>query len=187
MNTTDKKVLETVSGQLNVPDQWLYNLIRFESNFNPLARNKFTGARGLIQFMPSTASAMGFQGFSSIAKGSPTAADHLVSQYPDFSSQMQGPVLSYLKKYAPFPSEQSLYMTVFYPVARAWPINKEFPQNVQKVNPGIKTVYDYIKKVNSKFSVLPIAILLLIGISIYILQGESSIWHKQHKTRQILT
>jgi len=39
----------------------LYKLINFESGWNPAARNKISGARGLIQFMPSTARWLGFK------------------------------------------------------------------------------------------------------------------------------
>lgn len=177
MKLNDEKALQDVSLLLSVPREWLYNLIRFESHLDPLARNKISGARGLIQFLHSTAKGMGFKD-----------ADDLVSKYPDFASQIRGPVYTYLKKYLPFPTEQSLYMAVFYPVARTWPIDKAFPPNVQKVNPGIVTVHDYVKKVNKNFSVLPLfAIVAIVGISYYILQGESAIWHSHNRTTQILT
>lgn len=133
------KSLENLAKLLAVPPEWLNALITFESNFNPLARNKISGARGLIQFMHTTAQGMGFKD-----------ADDLISKYPDIDSQLSTPVYNYLKKYAPFPTKQSLYMAVFYPAARSWPLEKEFPANVKKVNPNIITVGDYVRKVEKR-------------------------------------
>lgn len=79
-----------------------------------------------------------------------TPADTLVTQYPDRASQIRGPVYDYLKTMMPFSSApQSLYMAVFYPAARNWPLNQQFPDSVQKVNPGIKTVQDYVNMVEA--------------------------------------
>jgi len=125
--------LETVAGLLNVNPSWLWALIQFESGGNPAARNPISGARGLIQFMHSTARAMGFKD-----------ADDLVNQYPTFDSQLTTPVYNYLKQWAPFPTKQSLYMSVFYPVARTWAPDTVFPDAVRKANPKIDTVQDYI-------------------------------------------
>lgn len=76
------------------------------------------------------------------------AADTLVSKNSDRISQLKGPVYNYLNGGAPYNSTpQDLYMQVFYPVARKWPIDKEFSPLVQKQNPGIRTVRDYVQKV----------------------------------------
>lgn len=131
--------LETVSNKLKVNPAWLWSLIRFESKSNPAARNPITGARGLIQFLHSTARSMGFKD-----------ADDLVKKYPTFDKQLKGPVYTYLKKYAPFTSKQSLYMAVFYPAARFWSSSTYFPANVRTSNPGIDTVQDYINFVEGK-------------------------------------
>jgi hypothetical protein len=89
--------------------------------------------------MDATARDMGFK----------DSAD-LVNKYPDFTSQMKGPVTQYLSKLAPFPSEQSLYMGVFYPAYRNKPAKTPFPAHVQAANPGIKTPADYIAWVRKR-------------------------------------
>jgi Transglycosylase SLT domain len=135
-----ENALATVSLKLGVPPSWLRNLIQFESAWKPDARNPYTGARGLIQFMPSTARALGFD-----------SADDLVAKYPDTVSQLLTPVLQYFQQPGnrpPYPTEQSLYMTVFYPAARSWSLDTVFPDTVRKVNPGIVKVGDYVNKVN---------------------------------------
>lgn len=139
--------LNQVSADLEISPEWLNALITFESAWNPLARNPTSGARGLIQFTNTTARGMGFD-----------SADDLVDLYPDSEEQLRGPVLNYLNRYRPFPTEQSLYMAVFYPDARYWPQSKEFPRAVQEANPGIKTPADYIRKVRYASSVKRITI-----------------------------
>lgn len=147
--------LETISKKLNVNPAWLWSLIQFESRGNPAARNPITGARGLIQFLHSTAKSLGYKD-----------ADDLAKQNPTFDKQLVGPVYKYLAQYAPFPSKQSLYMAVFYPAARSWPRSSFFPLPVRQSNPGIDTVQNYIDFVEGKKPVpKPIAFLALLAIA----------------------
>lgn len=133
------KALQEVSASLGIDPMDLYNLIKFESNWNPQAKNPNSSARGLIQFTDKTAQSLGYK----------DSLD-LVTKNKSIESQLYFPVLQYLSKFKPFPTKQSLYMSVFYPVARNWPLNKEFPDTVKKVNPGIVTVADYINKIDKK-------------------------------------
>lgn len=133
---SNETALKETAAKLGIPPEWLNALINFESAGNPQARNKISGARGLIQFMHSTARAMGFKD-----------ADDLVLKYPTYEAQLKKPVYDYLKPQAPFPTKQSLYMSVFYPVARKWTPETLFPALVRKQNPGIDTVQSYINKV----------------------------------------
>jgi hypothetical protein len=153
--------LETVSRKLDVNQAWLWSLIHFESGGKPDARNPISGARGLIQFMHATAREMGY-----------IDADDLYNKNPSFDKQLTGPVYLYLKKYAPFPTKQSLYMSVFYPVARKWDPATYFPALVRKQNPGIDTVQSYIDHVEgkpSKKTAAGLGVLLAIcGILYYI-------------------
>lgn len=79
-------------------------------------------------------------------------ADTLVDKYPTRIDQLKGPVLQYLKERSANSryngSDQDLYMSVFYPAYRKVPIDTPFSVKVQKQNPGIKTVRDYVNKVN---------------------------------------
>jgi soluble lytic murein transglycosylase-like protein len=54
--------LKDTAAALNMSWEPLYKLINFESAWNPKAKNPSSGARGLIQFMPSTAESMGYKG-----------------------------------------------------------------------------------------------------------------------------
>lgn len=155
MTKNEEKALEIVAIGLDVPPQWLKNLIQFESGWNPQATNKYSGARGLLQFTNTTAKALGYMD-----------ADHLVAEHPDSVSQLLGPVQAYFgmnnNTRGPYPTQQSLYMAVFYPAARKWSPLQAFPEYVQKLNPGIKTVQDYVNKINRKSAMTGAAFVALL-------------------------
>lgn len=139
MMPTDIQVpIDFVADQISVDPAWLTNLIAFESNFDPQAKNPRSSARGLLQFIDATARDLGFH----------DSLD-LVTQYPTFAKQMYGPVLTYLRRYAPFGSKQSLYMAVFYPMYRNADGDLEFPAHVVEANPGIETPADYVALVDA--------------------------------------
>lgn len=165
LTPSEEKALEAVAKDIGANSKQLYDLINFESKWNPQAKNPNSSARGLIQFIDSTARGLGYPGGSA----------ELISKHPTRISQLQGPVRQYLKPYGPFPTKQSLYMAVFYPVARTWSLTKEFPAAVQKVNPGIKTVGDYVAYVEKRSgeynqkgvmaaSLSPVGLLLLLSL-----------------------
>ena len=47
------------SKELGINPNWLMAVMEFESGLNPQAVNSVSGATGLIQFLPSTASGLG--------------------------------------------------------------------------------------------------------------------------------
>jgi len=155
LNLYQTQLINQVATDLKIANpEWLSDLIRFESGYDPKAKNPLSSARGLIQFIDSTARGMGFK-----------SSQDLVNKYPDFESQLFGPVTDYLKQYTPFPTEQSLYMAVFFPAARKYPANYPFSKifldvygsswsdkykRFERGNPGIKTPQDYINYVKKK-------------------------------------
>lgn len=134
------KKLQEISSRLGVEYNALYKLIKFESGFNPLVKNPYSSARGLIQFTNSTARSLGF-----------IDSEDLIYSHPTIVDQLQV-VEEYLSRYYPFKNNQSLYMSVFYPAYRNLDPNYIFPENVRSVNPGIKTIKDYVDKVEGKRS-----------------------------------
>ena len=123
-----------VAKAVGAPPFDLANLINFESagTFSPSVRNKISGATGLIQFIPSTARGLG------------TSTDQLAQMSK--VAQMRY-VQTYLKRktrIGPLNTVQALFMAVFYPVAMKWPMDKAFSAKVQRSNPGIVTVRDYV-------------------------------------------
>lgn len=137
LNPAEQQVLFEISRALYIVDaQWLYDLINFESGWDPQAKNPVSSARGLIQFIDSTARSLGA-----------TDSTTLVRLYPDRISQLQGPVYQYLSQYAPFLTKQSLAMSVFYPAYRNVDPDTAFPDSVIRVNPGIVTPRHYLDMV----------------------------------------
>ncbi len=134
-----------VAREVGTHPYYLADLIYFETarKFTSAIVNEESGASGLIQFTETTAERLN------------TSLEYLRS----LSEENQMPwVQLYLEQVAigawpddprpmPLDTKQRLYMSVFYPEARDWPLNKAFPANVQARNPGIKTVADYMAKV----------------------------------------
>ena len=140
LTVNQEKLLSGLASVLGVSRDHLYGLINFESaGWNPLARNKISGARGLLQFTNTTARNMGY-----------ASADDLVAKHPTIDSQLEGPVYNYLKEFLPFTGKQSLYMAVFYPKYRTVSPDTAFSSTVKSQNPGIFTVQDYIDFVDGK-------------------------------------
>lgn len=108
-NNTEKfkgKVIE-VSSNLGIQPDWLMGVMFSESRLKPDIVNKVSGATGLIQFMPSTASGL----------GTTTAALKKMSNVDQ---------LDYVEKYF-YPyrnkinSYEDLYMITFFPAAMGKP------------------------------------------------------------------
>lgn len=150
-----KAVAVEIAKEFGVPYSVLDAIIRNESGWNPQIKNPNSSARGLIQFLDSTAQTLGFAGSSD-----------LVAKYPDQVSQLRGPVRAYFKMYAPYATENEFIGAVFYPAYRKTPA-KVLPDSVQKANPGVRTMGDYIARVRGRLG-LPVSTwgplaLLLIG------------------------
>ena len=151
-DTRSDKIRE-VAAKIGVPADWLDSIIAFESSYDPQAQNPIPynkakvdagieaprHARGLIQFIDSTAAELGY-----------ADSYELVASLPDFDSQMDGAVLPYFVRRMPFYSKQDFFMSVFYPSYRKVPAEKPFPDTVIAVNPGIRTPQDYINKVEAR-------------------------------------
>lgn len=140
LTVNQETLLKGLASILGVSRDDLFNLINFESaGWNPLARNKISGARGLLQFTNTTARNMGY-----------ASADDLVNKHPTIDSQLEIPVYNYLKEFVPFTGKQSLYMAVFYPDFRNVHPDTTFNDKIKRQNPGIFTVQDYIDLVEGK-------------------------------------
>lgn len=95
---TDK--VHTISGKLGINPNWLMQVMYSESRLKPTAYNP-SGASGLIQFMPSTAAALGT---STSAIRNMSAVDQLDYVYAYFR-----PYAGKMKSY------YDLYLATFFP------------------------------------------------------------------------
>lgn len=181
-STAYENELQAVADTLKIPRDWLFNVISQESSWNPAAYNG-SGAVGLIQFMPQTLKGMGLLS-PSLANSVPSSGlvpeavkqavrKEFLAKYPDALSQLQVPVLQYFKG-RNYPTEQSVYMQVFYPAYRNAPLTQAFPAAVQAQNPGIDTVGDYVNKVRSRVAMnegvrkgIPLLALAGIAFAVY--------------------
>lgn len=96
-----------MSGMLSIQPDWLMFVMYFESRLNPQAVNPYSGATGLIQFMPTTARSLGTT----------------VEALREMTNVEQ---LTYVLKYLlPYEGKMNswidVYLAVFYPVAMGKP------------------------------------------------------------------
>jgi len=115
------EAISRVALELRTQPEWLAAIINAESGFNPRAVNSHTGATGLIQFMPATAERLGTS----------------TAELAELSAEDQ---LEWVKAYfwpyrGKLGTAQSVYLSVFYPVARSWHPDRPFPAAVRAVNP----------------------------------------------------
>ena len=140
LTPTESQALLVCAKAINADPSHLRALIEFESGWNPAARNPISGARGLIQFMNTTARGLCYDN-----------ADQLVMLNPTSEAQLCGPIIRHFRSIAlDHTTFQKLCMAVFYPAARTWDPETEFPAIVQKQNQGIRTVKDYLAKVRRR-------------------------------------
>lgn len=129
-----KKVID-IADYLGVNPNWLMAIMWFESRLNPRARNKYTRATGLIQWMPFTAPEYG------------TTVDKL----RDMSNLEQ---LDYVKRYfakwrGKITDMADMYLIVFFPLALKYPDNwvlrtsKGNSYIIAKQNKGFDTNNDW--------------------------------------------
>lgn len=132
---------ETVKAakDIGVNPYWLAAVIQLESGWDPTITNPLSTATGLIQFVEPTARALGTS-TEAISRMSVKQQLGLVRRY--FSRGFSGR--------SSYPTFQSLAMQVFLPGARSWDRSREFPEWVQDANPNIRTVGDYMSKVERR-------------------------------------
>jgi hypothetical protein len=95
--------VQQITSNLGIKPDWLMAVMAFESGIDSKRVNSTSGATGLIQFMPSTATGMGT---------STTALKAMTNvQQLDYVYKYLAPYKAKMKTYT------DVYMTVFYPVA----------------------------------------------------------------------
>lgn len=100
--------VKQVSRGLDVPEEWLLAVMYQESQFNPGVKNfKGSGATGLIQFMPITASELGTT-TTDLARMDPVRQMDFVYEY----------LALVRKRYGDYQDLTDLYLAILYPKAR---------------------------------------------------------------------
>lgn len=122
-------------------------VIHFESagKWSSNVRHPTSGATGLIQFMPRTATRLGTT-TDALAQLSPVAQMAWVQKYFEAVKAGQWPDDP---KPGPLDTLQAVAMAVFYPPARFTAPTAPFPASVQANNPGIATPGDYLARLRN--------------------------------------
>ncbi|GAA4352972.1 hypothetical protein GCM10023185_13130 [Hymenobacter saemangeumensis] len=95
-----------VAERLNVKPDWLMGAMYCESGFNAQAVNRFSGATGLIQFMPKTAANLGTTTAALAAMPAVQQLDYVERYFRSHATRLRQ-----AKDWL------DLYLVVFYPVA----------------------------------------------------------------------
>lgn len=93
--------LEAVSIKLQVNPNWLMVVMNSESGLNPAAYNPTGGASGLIQFMPSTAKALGTTTEELRKMSASKQLDYVYKYFKPYAGRMKGAYDVYLVTFFP--------------------------------------------------------------------------------------
>lgn len=149
--------VKQISDRLDIDPNWLMAVMKKESNLDPAAINHYSGAVGLIQFLPST----------------------LQSQFGKTQAEMRAlnaiQQLGYVERYLlPYrnriTSYTDTYLAVFYPVAIGESDEYRFPQNVYAGNSNMDIDQD--------------GILTIKDVRNWLMQGIPEGWEKALKKRR---
>jgi hypothetical protein len=134
LSASENAALAQAAATLGIPSAWLSAAIAHESGWNPAIKNPLSSARGLLQWIDSTAKGLGYK----------DSAD-LIAKNPTREQQLVGPVVGYLSKFKPFNSIEEVAAAIFYPAYKN-KLDTPLPAAVQKANPGIVTLRDYANR-----------------------------------------
>jgi hypothetical protein len=101
--TAFSEKVQRIASQLGISADWLMGVMWQESRLRPDARNKTTGATGLIQFMPATALALGTSVDALAAMDAVTQLDWVQKYYAPYADRLH--------------SFADAYFAVFFPAA----------------------------------------------------------------------
>jgi len=113
--------VRTIASSLGIEPDWLMAVMDFESGLSTTAKNKYTNATGLIQFMPSTAKSLGTTVEALAAMTNLQQLDYVFKYLSPYKGRMK--------------SLTDVYLTVFYPAAVGKPDSFVFSDKVKEQNP----------------------------------------------------
>lgn len=91
----------SISNQLGINPNWLMFVMYWESGLNPAIRNKYSGATGLIQFMPATATALGISVSALVNMSNVEQLDYVYKYYRPYAGHMNNLYDVYLVTFFP--------------------------------------------------------------------------------------
>lgn len=132
--------------KLGIEVDWLLAVIQNESGGDPKIwttatyKGKRGSAKGLIQFIDSTAQSLGY-----------ASSQDLVNRHPTFESQVEGPVVKFYQRMAPFASRDEFLASAFLPAYRK-KLDVVMPAKERAWNNNkFRTLRDYAKYVWARY------------------------------------
>jgi len=90
-----------ISAQLGILPDWLMVIMKTESNLDPAAVNPYSGATGLIQFMPDTASSLGTSTSALKLMDNLTQLDYVYRYFAPYAGRIKSPTDLYVITFFP--------------------------------------------------------------------------------------
>jgi hypothetical protein len=138
--------IESLGNDLGVDPMYLANVMYSESQLDPSKKNKAgSGATGLIQFMPTTASNLGTT-TDELSRMTSVEQMEYVRRY--FSADNLG--AGRLRDLQNDPSQHNVNMAVFLPSMIGKPVDTQIPQKYWRQNGSIRTPADYTRSAEER-------------------------------------
>jgi hypothetical protein len=138
--------IESLGNDLGVDPMYLANVMYSESQLDPSKKNKAgSGATGLIQFMPTTASNLGTT-TDELSRMTSVEQMEYVRRY--FSADNLG--AGRLRDLQNDPSQHNVNMAVFLPSMIGRPVDTQVPQKYWRQNGSIRTPADYTRSAEER-------------------------------------
>lgn len=128
MVTEEKKqILKGVAAKFGLPFDWVHKVTLLESGYNAAAKNKYSTATGIWQWIARTANSLGYTTQSIAVMDFQKQANTILPAY----------IKANLKAFKNARTFIDFYLVVFYPVASNKPDYYKFPSSVVRSNPYI--------------------------------------------------
>jgi hypothetical protein len=138
--------IESLGNDLGVDPMYLANTLYAESRLDPSVKNMAgSGATGLIQFMPTTASNLGTT-TDELSRMTSVEQMEYVRRY--FSADNLG--AGRLRDLQNDPSQHNVNMAVFLPSMIGKPVDTQIPQKYWRQNGSIRTPADYTRSAEER-------------------------------------
>lgn len=140
-----------IASDLGMNPDWLMAVMNFETagTFSPSIKNPYSSAVGLIQFLSSTAEALGTTTGDLLLMTNVQQLDYVKKYYKNVISE-----------HGTIDNVAEAYLAVFYPAAINYPMDKALPAGIVRSNPvfdlntdGIITKQEIIDKIQSTIPV----------------------------------
>lgn len=126
VSTSFSQKVAVIAAEIGIDPNWLMQCMAFETagTFSPSIKTPNGSATGLIQFLESTAKGLGTSTAELAKMDAVTQLDYVRAYFMPYKGKLH--------------SLTDVYLTIFYPAAIKWDLDKIFPKSVAAANPAFR-------------------------------------------------